>query len=102
VLRSIAIDNTPPKISDLKVTKKGAAISIRLTASDNLSCISDSTYKIDGADGFALGTSTATLSDALSVGLAADNVTPGKGAKKITIQVFDRAGNSTKTIENLP
>lgn len=102
VLRSIAIDNTPPKISDLKITKKGTGISIRLTASDNLSCISDSTYKIDGADGFALGTSTATLSDALSVGLAADNVTPGKGAKKITIQVFDRAGNSTKTTENLP
>lgn len=102
VLRSIAIDNTPPKISDLKITKKGAGLSIRLTAHDNLSCISDSTYKIDGADGFALGSSPGALSDSLTATLAADNVTPAKGARKITIQVFDRAGNSTKTTENLP
>ncbi len=102
VLRSVAIDNTPPKISDLKITKKGAGLSIRLTAHDNVSCISDSTYKIDGSDGFALGSSTAALSDALTATLAADNIMPAKGAKKITIQVFDRAGNSTKTTENLP
>ena len=102
VLRSIAIDNTPPKISDLKITKKGAGLSIRLTAHDNVSCISDSTYKIDGSDGFALGSSSGTLSDSLTATLAADNVTPAKGAKRITIQVFDRAGNSTKTTENLP
>lgn len=102
VLRSIAIDNTPPKISDLKITKKGAGLSIRLTAHDNLSCISDSTYKIDGSDGFALGSYSGALSDSLTATLAADNVTPAKGAKKITIQVFDRAGNSTKTTENLP
>ncbi|MFA6560182.1 MAG: hypothetical protein WCT03_27380, partial [Candidatus Obscuribacterales bacterium] len=102
VLRSVVIDNTPPKISDLKITKSGAGLSIRLTAHDNLSCISDSIYKIDGSDGFALGSPTAALSDALTATLAADNVTVSKGAKKVTIQVFDRAGNSTKTTENLP
>jgi hypothetical protein len=101
-LRSVAIDNTSPKISDLKITRNGAGLSIRLTAHDNLSCISDSTYKIDGSDGFALGSSSGALSDSLTATLAADNVTPAKGAKKITIQVFDRAGNSTKTTENLP
>ncbi len=102
VLRSVVIDNTPPKISDLKITKSGAGLSIRLTAHDNLSCISDSIYKIDGSDGFALGSPTAALSDALTATLAADNVSVSKGAKKVTIQVFDRAGNSTKTTENLP
>lgn len=102
VLRSVVIDNTPPKISDLKITKNGSGLSIRLTAHDNLSCISDSIYKIDGSDGFALGSPTAALSDALTATLAADNVTVSKGAKKVTIQVFDRAGNSTKTTENLP
>ena len=49
---------------------------------------------------------TATLAAGLRtpvlIALPFLQITIAKGAKKITIQVFDRAGNSTKTTENLP
>jgi len=111
IMRAIAIDNSQPQINSIKIAKGVQGLSIKLVAHDSVSCIADATYKIDDHDAFALGpTSTATisglgnvpLSDSLSATLGAENVTVPKNAKKITIQVFDQAGNSSKKTENLP
>jgi len=110
-VRSIAIDNTQPQIDSIKVAKSAQGLSIKLVAHDNVSCIADATYKFDDQDAFALapisaasanGLSNSPLSDSLSATLGAENVTVPKGVKKITIQVFDQAGNSSKKTENLP
>ncbi len=110
-VRSIAVDNTQPQIDSIKVAKGSQGLSIKLVAHDNVSCIADATYKFDDQDAFALapiaaadqnGLGNSPLSDSLSATLGAENVTVPKGAKKITIQVFDQAGNSSKKTENLP
>ncbi len=114
VLRPVVIDNTPPQITDLKISKSERGLSIKLTAQDSVSYISDATYKIDDKEAFAFapisapdkvnasaGAST-PLSDARTAVLSAEHIELEKGARKVTIQVFDRAGNSIKKVANLP
>jgi hypothetical protein len=104
VFRSITIDNTDPIIDSIDVKKiKGDHLSLRLTAHDGTSAISDCVCKIDDGESFALSPppTGGPLSDASQATFAGDNL-EGKGAKKLTVQVFDRAGNSVKKTVSLP
>jgi hypothetical protein len=104
VFRSIVIDNGEPDIDSVVVKKIGAGrLSVRLTAHDAISAISDCVCKIDDGEGFALSSPAGggPLSDASRVVFVGDNVPFEGPAKKLTVQVFDRAGNSAKKTVSL-
>lgn len=101
--RAVTIDNGEPLIDSLVVKNAGVGkLSLRLTAHDGISEISDCLYKIDEGDGFALSPADLPLSDATHAVFVADDVQYDKQAKKLTVQVFDRAGNCAKKTVNIP
>jgi hypothetical protein len=103
VFRAITVDNDEPQIDSLVVKKLGNGnASLRLTAHDSVSDISDCLYKIDDGEGFALSAAGVPLSDSTHGVFVADSVQFEGHAKKLTVQVFDRAGNSAKKTVNLP
>jgi hypothetical protein len=99
------IDNGDPEIDSVVVKKVGAGrLSVRLTAHDAISAISDCVCKIDDGEGFALSSPLGggPLSDSSRVVFSGDNVLFDGQAKKLSVQVFDRAGNSAKKTVSLP
>ncbi|MBS1989490.1 MAG: hypothetical protein JSS83_03175 [Cyanobacteria bacterium SZAS LIN-3] len=103
VFRSITIDNGEPRIDNLAVKKFGSGkVTLRLTAHDDVSDISDCLYKIDEGESFALSPAGAPLTDARQAVFEGNNVQYDGQGRKLTVQVFDRAGNSAKKTVNLP
>ncbi len=103
VFRAIAIDNGEPQIDSLVVKKLGSGkLALRLTAHDSISAISDCLYKIDDGDGSALSPAEMPLPDATRGVFVADGIQVEGQAKKLTVQVFDRAGNSAKKTVSIP
>ncbi|MBK9204449.1 MAG: hypothetical protein IPL73_18825 [Candidatus Obscuribacter sp.] len=98
-LKKIVVDNTAPKIENFKIEQgDNDRIGISFTATDNLTAIADATYKIEGYEPFSLSPAGNAVADGLSVQLKAANIFAPKSSKKITVEVFDRAGNKTVEI----
>ena len=106
--RTVLIDNTPPKVT-LKVdsSKKGK-LSLLLSVQDEVSGVADAIYKIEGQEAYAFGPSKdvgqINIADSHSAALVAEDIAlpAGVSGKKVTIQVYDRAGNCSKKSINLP
>lgn len=102
------IDNTPPKVT-LKVdsSKKGK-LSLLLSVQDEVSGVADAIYKIEGQEAYAFGplkdVGQTNIVDSHSATLVAQDIAlpAGVSGKKVTIQVYDRAGNCSKKSINLP
>lgn len=98
-LKKIVVDNTAPRIENFKIEQgDNDRIGISFTATDNLTAIADATYKIEGYEPFSLSPAGNAVADGLSVQLKAANIFAPKSSKKITVEVFDRAGNKTVEI----
>ena len=105
VFRSVTIDNSEPLIDSLVLKKNEVGkLSVRLTARDATSAISDCVCKIDDGEGFALAAPAGggPLSDSSRAVFVGESVPYDPQAKKLTVQVFDRAGNSVKKTVSLP
>lgn len=102
-LRDIIIDNSPPTLSDIKAERTEAnRITLSIKASDKVSEIADAIYRIEGFEPFSLAPKAGTLADGHTLEMSAANIYAPKSAHKVTIEVFDRAGNTTKQNVSLP
>jgi hypothetical protein len=88
------IDNTPPRISGLAVTRSGSKLNARWRAADALSVISKAEYSIDGGD-WLLVSPASKLSDSreLDYDLTLDNVPAGEHT--IAVRVQDEFDNQS-------
>lgn len=86
------IDNTPPKISALQVSRSGKNLQVRWKAADALSVIKKAEYSLDGGEWMAVA-STTYLSDSpeLDYSLTVENVTSGEHV--IAVRVDDEYDN---------
>ncbi|OPZ90285.1 MAG: hypothetical protein BWY75_00800 [bacterium ADurb.Bin425] len=109
-LRDVIIDNSPPYIVSGPTFEKVGddRLNISLKVSDKTSEISDVTYRIDGYEPFSFSVVDG-LADGKSLSLYAPRVfaprSSSRGMKeahKVTIEIFDRAGNSHKSTHSLP
>jgi hypothetical protein len=109
-LRDVIIDNSPPYIVSGPTFEKVGddRLNISLKVSDKTSEISDVTYRIDGYEPFSFSVVDG-LADGKSLSLYAPRVFAPrnssrgmKEAHKVTIEIFDRAGNSHKSTHSLP
>lgn len=101
-IRKVIIDNSEPTIKSHKLWRENGLLSISLTAFDGVSSIADGTYKIDQEEAFALAPTGGILGDSASVELQASGIPMVKSGKKVTLEVFDRAGNVKKVVVNAP
>ena len=87
----LLIDNTPPKISGLTVSRNGAKLEVRWHAADALSNIAKAEYSLDGAD-WKVAAPVTRLSDSQEL----DYVLPldaGPGEHTIAVRVQDEYDN---------
>jgi hypothetical protein len=88
-------------------SKKGK-LSLLLSVQDEVSGVADAIYKIEGQEAYAFGPSKdvgqINIADSHSAALVAEDIAlpAGVSGKKVTIQVYDRAGNCSKKSINLP
>ncbi|HEY9719181.1 MAG TPA: hypothetical protein V6C69_17025 [Trichormus sp.] len=99
-LRTIEVDNSPPEITLLKLTKgkDRAAGSLSVKAHDKFTPIVNATYRFDDGEPFALGNPD-NITDGLDAEFAVNDLTIPHGSHKLEVQVTNEAGNTaTKTI----
>lgn len=103
VVKEVLVDNTPPKVDEVKITRlNDKRINIRIKTQDTGSAIADATYKVEGYEPFSLGARAGSVADGTTLELEADQVFANKPGKKLTVEVFDRAGNKTKVERTIP
>jgi len=99
-LRTIEVDNSPPEITVMKLTKgKDRAVgSLSVKAKDKYTPIVNATYRFDDGEPFALG-NPENITDGLDADFAVSDLTIPHGSHKLEVQVTNKAGNTaTKTI----
>jgi len=100
--RYIVIDTVKPVITEPTVTVSAdRMLRCEVSAKDVTSPISNATIQIDSEEPRALAV-VGSLADKREVQLLASNVLLKKGAKKIEIEVVDRAGNKATRTVRLP
>lgn len=101
---TIVVDNTPPSVSDVKVTSAEKGVyQLELKADDKLSLIANAIYKIDDGSPFAMmrvgEDGKQEAADSQNAKLIAQLVDVKPGEHKFVIEVTDQAGNTeTKTV----
>ncbi|HNB16364.1 MAG TPA: hypothetical protein PLC15_13355, partial [Candidatus Obscuribacter sp.] len=102
-LRDIIIDNSPPTLSDIKAERTEAnRISLSIKARDKVSEIADGIYRVEGFEPFSFAPKAGTIADGQALEMSAANIYAPKSAHKVTIEIFDRAGNTAKQTVSLP
>jgi hypothetical protein len=85
---AFTINNTPPEITDVSVTKSGTQSAIRFTAKDALSWIDKAEYSVNGRDWvLLLPENFVTDSQVLTY------IVPAQAGQRITVRVFDEDDN---------
>ena len=86
---SFTIDNTPPEITDVAVSKNGGVCTLKFTAKDALSWIDKAEYSIDGGEWILLEPEN-RVTDSQTL----NYTVRGKEGQSISVRVFDENDNS--------
>jgi hypothetical protein len=88
------IDNTPPVISNLTATRAGTKLTVRWTAADKLSILSDAAYSLNGAD-WATVQPVTRLSDAQQLQYEVTIDGARQGENTVAVRVRDDFDNES-------
>ncbi len=88
------IDNTPPRIEDLKAEHSGVAVTLRWRAIDGSTVIGKAEYSLDGGD-WTLVEPTTRLSDARQLDYELTLPDAGEGEHTIAVRITDSFENQS-------